>query len=421
MFIQSLSYSPLEASYGIKLSFNDINPADKKIADIISASRSNRISNIGLSSAARPVASGESFKIKSSTIPNSTVPAIDNSFLGTFKPSTVTYTNGQGSLTFYQESASDINTISVVGDLYSIANIKPREFYLVQFSIESIVPESAQIILSPSSYVIGGAESFSPVTVVQIKSLYSKTSKALIKMLIKDINTNTVLKTEYIQLIVSDSSAAPCEIISQDPVDQSYIYLDIDNNWKYDYQGYRLAEFIPPNEDTVVKLTKKNVRLLPNRLDANRIKIVIDPIKTANYSISIDQIRSAILSQYATIQNSFALANLGNKSYDIVVSDVLLKPEDLNNLVIAKYPPVTGLDIKFSDVAKSEPYAPDIAGIPEVNLLRYYNDNNITYLGEIHFDNTIYLDSPVVVDYNGVSFSGNLQTATQGPNYLTEI
>lgn len=421
MFIQSLSYSPLEASYGIKLSFNDINPTDKKIADIISASRSNRVSNIGISSSIRPIASGESFKIKTSTIPNSTVPIIDNSFLGTFKPSTITYNNGQGSITFYQESSSDINTINVVGDLYSIANIKPREFYLVQFSVESIVPESAQITLSPSSYVIGGGESFSPVTVVQIRSLYSKSSKALIKMLVKDINTNSILKTEYIQLIISDSSSAPCEIISQDPVDQSYIYLDITNNWKYDYQGYRLAEFIPSNQDIIVKLTKKNVRLLPNRFDSNRIKIIIDPIKTSNYNISIDQIRSAILSQYATIQNSFALANLGNKSYDIVVSDVLLKPEDLNDLVIGKYPPVTGTNIKFSEVARSEPYAPDIAAIPEVNLLRYYNNSNITYLGEIHFDNTIYLDSPVIIDYNGVSFSGNLQTATQGPNYLTEI
>lgn len=421
MFIQSLSYSPLEASYGIKLSFSDINPSDKKIADIISASRSNRISNIGLSSAIRPIASGESFKVKTSTITNSTVPTIDSSFLGTFKPSTITYTNGQGSITFYQESAADINTINVVGDLYSIANINPREFYLVQFSVESIVPESAQITLSPSSYVIGGGESFVPVTVVQMKSLYSRSSKALIKMLIKDINTSAILKTEYTQIIVSDSSSAPCEIISQDPVDQSYIYLDSANHWRYDYQGYRLAEFITPDENFVVKLTKKNTALLPNRLDTNRIKIIIDPIKTANYNISIDQIRAAILSQYATIQNSFALANLGNKSYDIVVSDVLLKPEDLNDLVIGKYPPVTGLDIKFSTVAKSEPYAPDVATIPEVNLLRNYKDNNITHLGEIHFDSTIYLDSPVIIDYNGVSFSGNLQKATQGPNYLKEI
>ena len=49
MLIQSLTYSPLQASYGVPLSFSDINPTEQKISDIISASRSNRISTIELS------------------------------------------------------------------------------------------------------------------------------------------------------------------------------------------------------------------------------------------------------------------------------------------------------------------------------------------------------------------------------------
>lgn len=423
MFIQSLSFNPIDAAFGIKLSFTDVNPIDKKIADITSASRSNRISNINLSSIVRPLVSGEIVSVRQSTIFNSTIQSIDASFLGSFKPSTISYNGVQGSITYYQESSSDINTISVVGDLYTLANINPRERYYVEFFVESIVPSSAQISLSPSSYVIGGSESFTPVTVVQIKSLYSKSAKALIKMQIKDTSgSNVILKTEYIEVVVSDSSSAPCEIISENPVSTSFVYLENSNNWTYDYQGYRIAEFIPSHDNTVVKLIKKDERLLPNRLDSTRIKIVIDPIKTSNYGISVDQIRSVILNQYSTIQNSFALANLGSKSYDIVVQDVLLKPEDLNDLVVGKFPAVTGADIKFSQVAKTEEYAPDVASIPEVNLLRSTNiHNNITYLGEIHFDNTIYLDSPVIVDYNGVSFSGNLQKASQGPNYLSVI
>jgi hypothetical protein len=240
-------------------------------------------------------------------------------------------------------------------------------------------------------------------------------------MLVRDVNTNVTLKTEYIQFVISDSSSSPCEIISPEPVEQSFVYLEEQNGWKYDYQGYRIAELITNNSKIIGKLVKKNNILLPNRLDTNRVKIVVDPIAASNYNISIDQIRSSILNQYSTIQNSFALANLGNKSYDIVVNDVLLKPEDLNDLTIGKFPPVTGLDIKFNQVATSEPYEPDITSIPEVNLLRWINNGVIVHLGEIHFDSTIYLDSPVIIDYNGISLSGNLQKVMQGPNYLQEI
>jgi len=423
MLIQSITYSPLQASYGIKLSFGDVNPSEQKISDIISANRFNRISTLELSVVTRPLSSGESFTVKAPTNINEVTTSIDNSFLGTYKPLSVDYGEGRGTLTYYQ-NALDINTVAIIGDLYSIPNIKPRDFYLVQFFIESVVPETAQVTLSPSSYIIGGSESFVPVTSLQVRSLYSKSSKVLVKMLVRDVQRNDILKTEYIEVVVSDSSSAPCEIISQDPIEQSFVYLEKENNWQYDHQGYRIAEFLPDNNmanDVVVKLIKKNSQLLPNRGEPNRVRVIIDPIKTTNFGITIDQVRSAILNQYATIQSSFALANLGNRSYDIVVSDVLLRPEDLNDLVIAKVPPETGVEIKFSDVATSEPYSPDIAKIPEVNLLKWNNNNNnIVYLGEIHFDSTIYLDDPVIVEYSNISLSGNLQSVINGPNYLTQ-
>lgn len=423
MLIQSITYSPLQASYGIKLSFSDINPSEQKISDIVSANRFNRVSTLELSVVLKPLASGESFTVKTPTNINEITTAIDNSFLGTYKPLSVEYNGGQGTLTYYQ-NALDINTVAIIGDLYSIPNIKPRDFYLVQFFVESVVPDTAQVILSPSSYIVGGSESFVPVTSLQVKSLYSKSSKVLVKMLVRDIERNDILKTEYIEVVVSDSSSAPCEIISQEPIEQSFVYLEKQNDWKYDHQGYRIAEFLLDTnmqDDVVVKLIKKNNQLLPNRGEPNRVRVIIDPIKTTNYGITIDQVRSAILNQYATIQSSFALANLGNRSYDIVVSDVLLKPEDLSNLIIAKVPPETGIEVKFSDVATSEPYSPDIAKIPEVNLLRWKNNNNnIVYLGEIHFDSTIYLDDPIVIEYSNISLSGNLQSVVNGPNYLTQ-
>lgn len=423
MLIQSLTYSPLQASYGIPLSFSDVNPTEQKISDIISANRFNRISTLELSVIAKTLASGESFTVKSPPAILDNLASIDTTFLGTFKPISVNYVDGRGTITYYQ-NALDINTTSIVGDLYSVPNIQTREFYLVQFFVESKVPASTAVSLSPSSYIVGGSEGFTPVTTLQITSLYSRSAKVLIKMLIKDVNNNQILKTEYIEIVVTDASSVPCEIISANPISQSYIYLNEQNNWEYNHQGYRIAEFIPDNsmpKNIVVKLNKKNDQLLPNRGEPNRVRVIIDPIKTTNYGITIDQVRSAILNQYATIQNSFALANLGNKSYDIVVSDVLLQPQDLNDLIIAKIPPVTGTDIKFSDVATSEPYSPDIAKIPEVNLLRWNNNNNIIYLGEIHFDSTIYLGEPLTIEYNNIALSGSLQTLTNGPNYLNKI
>ena len=423
MLIQSLTYSPLQASYGVPLSFSDINPTEQKISDIISASRSNRISTIELSVISKTLTSGDSFTVRFPISILDNIANIDPSFLGTFQPASINYGDGRGTITYYQ-NALDINTTSIIGDLYSVPNIQPREFYLIQFFVESKVPASATVSISPSSYIVGGSEGFSPVTTLQITSLYSRSSKALIKMLIKDINNSQVLKTEYIEIIVTDSSSIPCEIISSSPISQSYVYLNEKNNWEYNYQGYRIAEFVPDKsmpKNIVAKLNKKNNQLLPNRGEPNRVRVIIDPIKTTNYGITIDQVRSAILNQYATIQNSFALANLGNKSYDIVVSDVLLKPEDLNDLVIAKVPPVTGVDVTFKDVAQSEPYSPDIAKIPEVNLLRWNNNSNIINLGEIHFDSTIYLGDVLTIEYNNISLSGNLQILTNGPNYLTQI
>jgi hypothetical protein len=423
MLIQSVTYSPLQASYGVKLSFSSVNPFEKKIADIVAASRSNRVSTLDLSVILETLNVTDSFTVKTPTDIVDENVTIDPSFLGTYKPSSIEYGDGVGTLTYYQ-NILDINTVAALGDLYSTPNIRSRDFYLVQFTVESVVPSLAEVNLTPSSYIVGGAESFEPVTILQLKSLYSKSAKALIKMLIRDINNNEILKTEYIEIIVSDASNAPCEIISVDPIEKSSIYLDDKNDWKYDYNGYRLAEFFPDPSipsNVVVKLNRKNTQLLPSRGETNRFRIIIDPIKTTNYKITIDQIRAAILQQYNTITSSFALANLGNKSYDIVINDVLLQPEDLDNLVVATVPPETGVEIKFSDIAKSEPYSPDIASIPEVNLLRWNNNGTINYIGEIHFDSTIYLDDPVIVEYNNISLSGNLRPIINGSNYLISI
>lgn len=423
MLIQSVQLSPLQADYGFPLSFKDINPTEQKISDIISASRSNRISTLELSSVSKVLSSGESFSVQVPPNVLENVLNIDSSFLGTFKPISISYSSDRATIRYYQ-NLLDINTTSIVGDLYSVANIQTREFYIVQFFVESKVPETTTVNISPLSYVVGSSEGFAPVTTVQITSLFSKSSKVLIKMLVKDINNTQILKTEYIEIIVTNSSNRPCEIISENPIFQSYVFLNEQNNWEYNYQGYRIAEFIPNGsipKDIVVKLNKKNSQILPSRGRTNKIRIIINPTEIIKYRITIDQIREAVLNKYSSIQDSFALANLANKSYDIVVSDILLLPNDLRDLVIAKFPPITGIDIKFNDVATSELYLSDIAKIPEVNLLVWNNNNNNIDLGEIHFDNTIYLGDALTIEYNNISLSGNLQNLVNGPNYLTRI
>ena len=96
-------------------------------------------------------------------------------------------------------------------------------------------------------------------TTQEIKE-FEQQNKKQPKMTIKDVSSNEILRNEYIEVVMSNSQSKPCEIISQQPIENTYVNLDIHNNWTYDHQIYTLAKFIPKtkNNNISLRLVKKN-------------------------------------------------------------------------------------------------------------------------------------------------------------------
>jgi hypothetical protein len=420
MFIKSEKYSVLQAACGIPIYFTKLKPIEEKIADITSASRSNRISSIQAVAISEIISAGQSVLIKPLDGTIEGLSTIDTSFIGTHKVSSIEYTNSSVNLTYYQ-NLPDLITTNIAAEVYSIPNIDPCDNYLIEFSVESLVPSSAEVTVRPRMYVVGGNESFTPTTTIELKSKFSTSAKALLKMVVKNALTNKILRNEYIEVVMSDSDTKPCEIITEKPIENTYVYLNKNNDWTYNYQGYTLAQFIPYNKNinTSIRLTQKNNQLLPNRGDQNRFKIVVDPVKLSNKKVTIDQIRTAVLQQFNNIQNYSIFANTINKSYDIIFKDVFLEPQDLNELVVAVVPPVTGTPVKLSDVAEAvdDGVISDRSEIPGISLLRWNNN----YIGELHFDKNIYLNDPIIISYGVNNLSGTINNFYLGLNSLSNI
>jgi len=422
MFIKSEKYSILQSACGIELKFTELRPVEEKLADIVSISRSNRISTAQIVQLSKPLSSGESVNIRSIASGINLTNPIDNSFTGDYTITNVTYpSNASSTATIsYYQNLSDFFSINIAGDLYSIPNIYPAENYLIDFNIESIVPSSAEATLRPNRYIVSGREIFTPITILEIKSRFSTSAKVLVRMVLRDLKTNKILKNEYIEVVMTDADTKPCEIITQQPIDNEYYYLDISNNWTYTHDGYTLAQLIPNNRNnnTSLRLNKKNNQLLPSRGNSNKIRVIVDPIKLSEKKVTIDQIRTAMVNQFNTIENYYAVANLGNKSYDIIVKDIFLQPADLNNIVVAVVPPTTGIPVKFNEVATAINYTSDSSDIPGISLLRWINNNETVYIGELHFDKNVYLDDTIKVQYGQYGLFGSIKDFYSGLSYL---
>ena len=421
MFIQSAKYGTLEAACGIQLYFDQLYPIPQKIGNITNLTRTNGVSSATLSAGVisslkvgdkitvRQVATATAFNI---------VP-IPDSYLGNFAVTTInTATN---IITFNQNLPND-NIGAVNGELYRQPNISAAEKYVISYTVETKVPSTASVVLRPSVITETGDRAFVPTTIVEIVSSYSISSKVLIKMVIRDFKSNEILRTEYKEIIIADSENKPCEIIYNKPINISFYELNQENNWSYFYEGYLLAQFIPNAEykDVSIKVIKKNNILLPSRGSKNRIRIVANPLAVQAKKTSIDKIREAIVTQYDVINNAYAVVNLGNKSYDIIVEDVLLKPEDFKDLIVDIVPPVTGTPVKFQDVAKAIPYSQDVYAIPKISLIRWNDANNIRFLGELHYNDKIYENDSFLLNISGsINLSGIMRDVTNGINYLS--
>jgi hypothetical protein len=420
MFIKTNKYGTLQAACGIQLYFNTVLPVPQKIGTITNLSRSNGVSSATLSDLPDSLNSGDKISISNlSIVPAFTIVPVPDSYIGSF---TINSVNRSSKIITFNQNLANDNIGSVNGEIYKQTNISPAEKYIIEYSVETKVPSTANVILRPSTIVESGDRSFDPTTVVEISSTYSLSSKVLIKMIIRDFKSNQILKTEYQEIIVADSESKPCEIIYEKPITISFYELNKKNNWSYFYEGYLLAQFIPNTEykDITIKLIKKNNILLPSRGGKNRIRIVVNPLAIQEKQTNIDKIREAIVSQYDIINNAYAVVNLGNRSYDIIVEDVLLKPEDFKGIIVDVVPPVTGTPIKFEDVAKAIPYSQDIYSIPKISLLRWNNNNAIRFIGELHYNEKIYDNDPMILNISGsINLSGTIRDVTNGINYIS--
>lgn len=419
MFIKTNKYGTLQAACGIQLYFNTVLPVPQKIGTVTNLTRSNGVSSATLSELPDYLNIGDKISISNlSVTPAFTIVPVPDSYIGSF---TINSINRSSKIITFNQNLSNDNIGSVNGEVYKQTNISPAEKYIIEYSIETKVPSTASVVLRPSTLVESGDRAFDPTTVVEISSTYSLSSKVLIKMIIRDFKSNQILKTEYQEIIVADSESKPCEVIYEKPITISFYELNKKNNWSYFYEGYLLAQFIPNTEykDISIKLIKKNNILLPSRGNKNRIRIVVNPVAIQQKQTNIDKIREAIVSQYDIINNAYAVVNLGNRSYDIIVEDVLLKPEDFKGIIVDIVPPVSGTPVKFEDVAKAIPYSQDIYSIPKISLLRWNNNNTINFIGELHYNERIYDNDPLIVNISGsIDLSGTIKDVTNGINYI---
>lgn len=410
MFIKTEQYNIIDSACGINLSFDKLNPQPIQIADITSAGRSDGLSILSLtnfdSQYINVISSGSRVLVepaKGSFVDPELV--INSSYLGGFIVESL-----DGPELSYRQNLPNLDSTDALGALYLENNIEPRDQYIISFTEESVVPSGASVVISPTTYTIAGNDTFTPSTTVQLKSKFSSSAKALIKMTITPLLSSTPIKTEYRQIIVSDSSSKPCEIISNEPIQDEFVYLEQNNNWTYTHQGYLLAKFIPANNNMVVKLPQKNTQLLPSKANINKLKVTANPVSMKDKKVSVDQIRAAMIEAYDSITNTSIVANLGNKSYDIIIDDIFIKPEDLNNLVVAIVPPVTGSPVKFSEVAKSSAYNSDLFDIPSVGFVQ----NDSGYMGELQFNHKIYNNEPIEIISNNTTLAGKIKPVYDG-------
>lgn len=91
------------------------------------------------------------------------------------------------------------------------ANLKSDSQYILYFDAPVSLPETPANIVSfqpnNGSYYISGSNNGQLTTIVSIKSLHKAQTKTLIRLIIKDVNNNTI-DTNYILVICSPSSVS---------------------------------------------------------------------------------------------------------------------------------------------------------------------------------------------------------------------
>lgn len=396
--ITSSQFNTNACECGIPLTFTNIRPLKEKLADVINIQSSNFI--VTLTTKVRhSISVGDSIEIISGG-------NINNAVVG--KHIVTAKTDNTVS---FNLRISDRVGVSAVAYIYSVPNIENTDRYIIKFSRELSVPASADVVFSPSVYEIRGGNNFTPQTVVNIKSLYTTSSKTIIKLSITNI-FGTVLYTEYKEIVCSKFLDKPCEIVATKPITQSFIYLNRKNNWTYKHNGYLIAQYIPNKQEeytgTTIRLLRLNNALLPaSSASIDRLVLKIDPLLIQNYGLTKDQVKAAIL------ENPISTVLQKNISVEDTLTEWIIESsgltiDNLKNIVILRSNNNTVV-ITVNSIGSVYLYEPSPHPIPSLMFL-HWSDNNFRnyFLGQFIYNN-VYENQDMIVKFknNNITYKIN--------------
>lgn len=391
---------------GVPLSFGLIRPNKEKLAEITTLQVSNRVVTL-------TTRGNHNIKVNDLV---EIIAGTNFSSIFTGKRNIIAVT--ANSISFTLNTLDRVAT-TVNAYIYSVPNIDSRDQYIIKYSKELSVPDTAELTITPSTYTMEKSNSFIPETVVKIVSKFTTSSKTIIKLSITDIY-NQILYTEYKQIICSQQADKPCEIIAKKPVVPTSISLNRKNNWIYKHNGYTIAQFIPNKdiayESISISLDKQSDAILPIATDFDRLVIKIDPLLMQNKSVTKDQLRSIIVNNpiSTSLQKNVILEDTYNTW---VVQGSGLTVDQLKGLVI--YSSSNGtVVVSVSAIGEVIRYVPKPQPIPSIVFLKWFDhsSNKEYFFGQMLYYTSIYENKDIVLVFNGNNITFRLNNFAT-PNY----
>jgi hypothetical protein len=383
---------------GIPLGFTEVRPAKTKLGDLISVQVNNFVVTF-TTLVDHTIKAGDLIEIVSGG-------TLDSVFVGRHTITAVGSLNQNAANTFsFGLRTPDVTTTEVSGYVYTVPNIENSDSYVINFTKELSIPDNSDVVITPESYTIQGGNNFIPTTSVRISSLYTTSSKTIIKLSITN-SFGKVLFTEYKQIVCSRSADSPCEIIAQKPIVPSFIYLNRQNNWTYKNNGFLIAQFIPDKnlngyENIKIRLPKPADGILPSNTNFDRLIFTYDPLLGQSKGISKGQVKTVILENpiSASLQKNISIDEKFNR---FIVSFSGMSVQQLENLQIESLSPgeTQTNRITLKDVGEVALYISEPQSIPSIMFLSWSDTNQVGYFfGQLLYDYHVLNNSDIVVTF----------------------
>jgi len=379
---------------GIPLNFDLIRPLREKLAELTTVQVNNFLVTF-VTRSQHSIKVGDTIEIVSGG-------NLSSVYVGKHSVTAITTgTNNNINSFSFSLRVPDVIASDVTAYAYSIPNIDNSGRYIIQFSKELSVPDNAEVDISPASYEIQGSSNFSPVTTVKVKSVYTTSSKVIIKLSILNI-FGKVLYTEYKQIVCSRFLDKPCEIVSTKPVVPSFIYLNRKNNWTYKYNGFLIAQFIPDRsksyQNISLRLNRPSDAILPSNTNFDRLVLTIDPLLAQEKNVTRDQIKTAILDN--PVSSSLQKNILVDDKLDIIIiqSSGLTLDQLKKIVILEQVSNNTTTKILVENIGSVSTYIPEPHPIPSIMFLTWSNNQQKNYFfGQFLFDYSIFNNQDMIM------------------------